>query len=80
MTLEGILEGRVGVIRKVRSIREPLASSQMVFFLSCFLCPPGLQFEGPEAPIYEASPLPRPFFHLASLPTSASLMVAGLGF
>ncbi|KAF3816811.1 hypothetical protein GH733_014159 [Mirounga leonina] len=29
---------------------------------------PGLQFEGPEAPIYEASPLPSPFLHLASLP------------
>lgn len=55
MTLEGTLEG-CGVSQKGASLQEPLEFSQMFvcLFLSFFLCPPGLKFDGPDAPIYKA--------------------------
>lgn len=61
MSLEGILEGCKGVIRKVVSIREPLAFSQMVFFIlfSCVLQVSSLKDQRP--PSMRQVPFPAPF-------------------
>lgn len=58
--------------RSPRGWREQrgAAVSLMSSFLSFSLCPPGLQFEGPDAPVYEVSPSPSPSLHLVSCPHS----------
>lgn len=68
------------VERRTRECQCPLSVSSQIFFFLSLLCLLGLQYEGPEAPVYEVRFPSQQFWHCLTTMTDLSLQPAPVAY